>query len=116
MRSGGIASPFLISALDWSEWSVSRIGRFNPGESTPRAVDKKKISFTCRKSNPVVKLVARRYTDWAIPAVNLSQVAATYVASQIRYSTNTGKATLGVYRPLSFQKPNNSEDADLQHQ
>jgi hypothetical protein len=30
--SGGIAPPFLISALDGGEWSASRPGRFNAGK------------------------------------------------------------------------------------
>jgi hypothetical protein len=30
--SGGIAPPFVISALDIDEWSGSRPGRFTPGE------------------------------------------------------------------------------------
>jgi hypothetical protein len=32
--SGGIASPFLISALDGGQWSVSRPGRFTRVETT----------------------------------------------------------------------------------
>jgi hypothetical protein len=35
MGSGGIAPPFLASALDEGEWSVSGPGRFTPGEITP---------------------------------------------------------------------------------
>jgi hypothetical protein len=33
--SGGIASPFLTSALDGGEWSASRPGRFAQGERAP---------------------------------------------------------------------------------
>jgi hypothetical protein len=33
--SGGIAPPFLTSALDGGEWSFSRTGRFTPGERSP---------------------------------------------------------------------------------
>jgi hypothetical protein len=33
MGSGGIAPPFLTSALDGWEWSASRTGRFTPGET-----------------------------------------------------------------------------------
>jgi hypothetical protein len=33
--SGGIASPFLISALDGGEWSASRFHRFSPGKIAP---------------------------------------------------------------------------------
>jgi hypothetical protein len=35
-ESGGIAPPFLTSALDEGEWSVSRPGLFIPGEIDPR--------------------------------------------------------------------------------
>jgi hypothetical protein len=34
--SGGIAPPFLNSALDGGEWSASGPGRFNTGEGAPR--------------------------------------------------------------------------------
>jgi hypothetical protein len=33
--SGGIAPPFLTSALDGGEWSASRPYRFTPGERAP---------------------------------------------------------------------------------
>jgi hypothetical protein len=32
---GGIAPPFLTSALDGGEWSASRPGRFTPGKQSP---------------------------------------------------------------------------------
>jgi hypothetical protein len=35
MRSGGIAPPFLTSALEGGEWSDSRPCRFNAGKSAP---------------------------------------------------------------------------------
>jgi hypothetical protein len=35
MGSGGIAIPFLTSALDGSEWPASRHGRFTAGEKAP---------------------------------------------------------------------------------
>jgi hypothetical protein len=35
--SGDIPSSFLISALDIGEWSVSRTGRFDPGEKVPNS-------------------------------------------------------------------------------
>jgi hypothetical protein len=35
MVSGGIAPPFLISALDGGQWSVSRPGRFTAGQIAP---------------------------------------------------------------------------------
>jgi hypothetical protein len=61
-----IASPFLTSALDRGEWSVSRPGRFTPGErasgphwiggcvgtrTSPDAVKMGTISCPCRKMN-----------------------------------------------------------------
>jgi hypothetical protein len=33
----GIAPPFLTSALDEGKWSVSRLCRFHPEETTPSA-------------------------------------------------------------------------------
>jgi hypothetical protein len=36
MGSGGIAPPFLASALDGGEWSASLPGRFTPGERAAR--------------------------------------------------------------------------------
>jgi hypothetical protein len=36
MGSGGIAPPFLTSALGGGEWSSSRLFRFTPGERAPR--------------------------------------------------------------------------------
>jgi hypothetical protein len=65
--SGGIAPPFLTSALDGGEWSASRPGRFTPKKKVtgghwiggwvgPRAVldavEKKKISCSCRERIP----------------------------------------------------------------
>jgi hypothetical protein len=81
MRSGGIAPPFLTSALNWGERSVSRYDRFTSetgiadthwigGWVDPSArldtVEKKKIPCSCRGSNPGCR--DRRYTVWAIPA------------------------------------------------
>jgi hypothetical protein len=65
--SGGIAPPFLISALDGSEWSASSLGRFIAGEITTDTncigdwVDlqsrswhcgEEKTSWPCRELNP----------------------------------------------------------------
>jgi hypothetical protein len=76
--SGGIAPPFLTSALDWGEWLVQRIGHFTLGETTPgthliggsvgpRAGldDVMRKILHCREPNP--GRPARRYTDWPIP-------------------------------------------------
>jgi hypothetical protein len=64
--SGGIAQPFLTSALDGDKWPVLRPGRFTPGKAAPSthwigdwvgprvsldAVEKRKI-LHCRESNP----------------------------------------------------------------
>jgi hypothetical protein len=74
-ENGGIAPPFLTSALGRGEWSASRPGRFTLGEIAlgthwiggwvgPRAgldaVEKRKILYY-RGSNPARP--ARRYTD-----------------------------------------------------
>jgi hypothetical protein len=64
--SGGIAPPFLTSALDGGEWSASRPGHFTPGEIATDthwiggwvdrrvgldAVENRKI-LSCRESDP----------------------------------------------------------------
>jgi hypothetical protein len=74
---GGIAPPFLPTALD-GEWWASRFCRFTAGErvlgincvggSTAdlEAVENRQISWPCPESNPnfsAVQHVARRYTD-----------------------------------------------------
>jgi hypothetical protein len=82
LGSGGIAPPFLTSALDGREWSASRPCLFTPGERAPgthliiswvclRArldVIKREQSFPCLESN--AGRPARCYTDWAIWALN----------------------------------------------
>jgi hypothetical protein len=82
MGSGCTAPPFLTSALDGSEWSPSRPGRFTPGKRAPStnwlgrwvdpragldAIEKNKI-LPCRESNPGRPAQVHRYTDWVIPA------------------------------------------------
>jgi hypothetical protein len=84
-ESGGIAPPFLISALDGREWSPSSPGRFNPGEGPPRIhwiggwmgpgaglddVDKRKIFAPAENRNPAIHPVARRYTNWVISSAH----------------------------------------------
>jgi hypothetical protein len=80
--SGGIAPPFLTSALDGGEWSASCAGRFSPEEKSPwclldrslrrlqnpsgRYGEEKKILCPCRESNP--SRPARRHTDSYISA------------------------------------------------
>jgi hypothetical protein len=79
----------LTFALDGSEWSASRPGRFTPRERPPgahwiggwagpraglNAASKSKISNSRRESNPrtlIVQPVDNRYTDWATPAPDL---------------------------------------------
>jgi hypothetical protein len=81
----------LTSALDGSEWSASRPGRFTPRETAPGthwiggwvgpravldAVVKRKIPSPRREPNPgtpIVQPVAQRYTDWAITALSSKQ-------------------------------------------
>jgi hypothetical protein len=81
---------FLNSALVGGEWSASRPGRFTPGESAPGThsiggwVNPKSRSGRCgenswphRDSNSdpsVVQPVANRYTDCAIPALQIFRV------------------------------------------
>jgi hypothetical protein len=75
-ESGGITPPFLTSALDGGEWSLSCPCLFTPGERAsgthriggwvgPRAgiaaMEWIKISYPCRESNLVRP--ARSYTD-----------------------------------------------------
>jgi hypothetical protein len=82
--SGGIAPPFLTTALDGGEWSASRPGRFTPGEVGPgtswiggwvghkAGLDAmKRKSCTPRESNPGRLARARRYTDSAISALEV---------------------------------------------
>jgi hypothetical protein len=94
----------LTSALDGSEWSASRPGRFTPRERAPdthwtggwlgpravlAAVVKRKIPSPRRKSNPrtpIVQLVAQRYTDWVITATYLKIYC--YVMRPSIYSCN----------------------------
>jgi hypothetical protein len=63
MGSGGIAPPLFASALHGWEWSASSSGRSASGETSPntnriwgcvsaRAALERKISYSCRKSNP----------------------------------------------------------------
>jgi hypothetical protein len=71
--SGGIAPPFVTSALDAGEWSASRPGRFTPGEIAlgthwiggwvgPRC-DKDKNLALAKIRTPVIQPVARSCTD-----------------------------------------------------
>jgi hypothetical protein len=75
---GGIALPFLTSALDGAEWPYLRPGRILPGERTPDthrvggwvdpgvnldAVEKKKIPVPDGNQTPAVHLITRCYTD-----------------------------------------------------
>jgi hypothetical protein len=74
--SGGTAPPFLTSPLDESEWSAARSCRFTPRERAhgshriedsvrPRAgldaVEKMKISYSGRESNPNFSFVSSVY-------------------------------------------------------
>jgi hypothetical protein len=87
--SGGIAPPVLTSELVEGEWSASRPGRFTPGEialgtrwivgwvgpwSGLDTVERRKI---------LPLLVSRRYTDWAVPALN--KMVQLQTASSVTY-------------------------------
>jgi hypothetical protein len=72
--SGVISPPFLTSALDGGELSASQPGRFTPGEWAPdthwiraRVSPKAGSWEKSRESN--TGNLARRYADWAIPAL-----------------------------------------------
>jgi hypothetical protein len=80
MGSGGIAPLFLTSALDEGERSSPRLRPLYPqgknaryllsrrlGRSTTSldAVEKRRISYLCRYSNPGLHPLTRRFTDWA---------------------------------------------------
>jgi hypothetical protein len=87
----------LTSALDGSEWSASRPGRFTPkgripgthwigGWVGPRAVldavVKKKITCLRRESNPrtpIFQPAVQRYTDWAITALEFCEGKSKFV-------------------------------------
>jgi hypothetical protein len=82
--SGCIAPTFLISALIGGEWSASHPGRFTPGERAPGTHwiggwvgprfgldDVKKRKFLTLPS--AVQPVASRYTDCAIPGMEMSR-------------------------------------------
>jgi hypothetical protein len=79
----------LTSALVGGEWSVSRFGRFNLGERVPsthwklggpqirsgRRGEKKILDSTeTRTPTPLVHPVAGRYTDCAIPTLNMATI------------------------------------------
>jgi hypothetical protein len=77
--SGGIAPPFLISALDGREWPASRPGRIASGETAPgthplnrrlggpqsrsgRCGEEKNLALAVNQT-PAIQPVSRRYTD-----------------------------------------------------
>jgi hypothetical protein len=73
---------FLTSALVGGEWSVSRPGRFTPGEKAPSThwiggwVGMEKWKFLSpprlELRSSVVQSVASRYTDYGIPALEVN--------------------------------------------
>jgi hypothetical protein len=86
--SGGIAPPFVTSALDGDEWSASGCNRYIPGENAPNthligswvgpwagvdAVGRRKIACSCRESNPSRLAGARRYTHWGISGYRIAK-------------------------------------------
>jgi hypothetical protein len=79
---GGIAPPLLTSALDGGEWSASRSAVLHPGthwiggwvctEPVWMLWSKEKSLTLPRNRSLIVQPVARRYTNWAIPEVDIS--------------------------------------------
>jgi hypothetical protein len=82
--SGGIAPPFLTSAIDGGEWSAPRPGRFTPVEVAPGAhwvggkvglrgrldvIEERKISVLAGS-----RTLARCYTEWTILAITEDRV------------------------------------------
>jgi hypothetical protein len=70
--SGGVAPPFLTSALYVGEWSCTRPSRFTPGERAPGThwiggwvgprAGMDALTLVGNRT-PAVRPVARRYTD-----------------------------------------------------
>jgi hypothetical protein len=93
--SGGIAPPFLISALDGDEWSALRPCRFTPGETAPfphciggwmgprsclSAMERRKIlPLLGIEPQPVTRL----YTDLAMHVRNYKHKSCTECLDQI---------------------------------
>jgi hypothetical protein len=82
-KSGGIAPPFLTSALYGGKWSASRTSRSSSGERAPLTHwiggwvgpgpawtlwSRENSHVPAGNWTPAVQSVARDYTDWAIPA------------------------------------------------
>jgi hypothetical protein len=80
----GIAPPFLTLALDGGEWSASRPSSYTPRGNRPRCPLGRRLDEPQRRSGrcwveknlapagkrtPTVQPVARRYTDWAVRAL-----------------------------------------------
>jgi hypothetical protein len=70
LASGGIAPPFLTSAVDGGDWSASRPCRFTLGGNWPRThwiegwVGSRAGLGPAWNWNPAVQPVAWRYTEW----------------------------------------------------
>jgi hypothetical protein len=82
---GGIATPFLTSALGEGEWSASHPGRFTLGERNPGThwagtcvrpsaglytVEKRNNLASARNPTTAVQPLARHYTEWTILTQN----------------------------------------------
>jgi hypothetical protein len=84
--SGGVAPPFLTLALDGGEWSASFLGHFTLREITPVPIGwearwvpelvwmlwRKRNLSPARNRTQAVQLLARHYTDRAIPTSNIN--------------------------------------------
>jgi hypothetical protein len=112
--SGGIAPPFLTSALDAGELSVSRPCRFTPPpspETIPRYPQEagwapEQVWMLYRRKNltptgirsPAVQTVARRYTECGIPTPGFYMYHLVYY-SKLRYVSYGSESSSG---PINF--------------
>jgi hypothetical protein len=72
--NGGMAPPCLISALSGDEWSHLSQAILPSWEKSPLCILDERLggpqsrSGRCQEKTPAVQALARRCTDWAIPA------------------------------------------------
>jgi hypothetical protein len=96
--NGGIAPPFLTSALDEGEWSASRLGSLLPRKEPPvpiggpqsRSGDVEKIVAPAGNRTPAVQPIAHWYTDWAKFESLEIQLRKTIISPGVRMSFKLG--------------------------